>query len=369
MVMLALLVRVLFHHFYDTERFNDTVAYVENGQLLWESGTVNMNNIMPLYPLWSYLSDYLFGFPLLDIVISSMTCFLLFKLAIILTGSLIAGNMAAFIFALYPFSVFYSISGLTETLFVFTTILSFIYLYQQKIWLASALMVVGVLIRPSFDFANPVIIALFGYIVCKKGILKTCGDVGKYAIVYILLMLPWWIFNYNRYNQFVRLNLGAGIVLYAGNNPMNTTGGGLYTDYNASAFNAIKDPVLQNQAMIDSAVTYIFEHPKRFAELAVLKFFRFWRVWPHHEYYSSMLIKIVSVISFLPVLTLFILFLLHSHKGVLIKSLPILFLFIYLTGIHVITVGSLRYRFPLEPFMILFSAICLSRWKIITRYT
>ena len=43
-------------------------------------------------------------------------------------------------------------------------------------------------------------------------------------------MSPWWYHNYLKYNEFVRLNLGFGLTFYAGNNPLNKTGGGVIID-------------------------------------------------------------------------------------------------------------------------------------------
>ena len=59
-------------------------------------------------------------------------------------------------------------------------------------------------------------------------------------------MTPWWVHQYEKYGEFVRLNLGDGIVLFSGNNPANTTGGGVgrysgKSDMDLSQFYNIKD--------------------------------------------------------------------------------------------------------------------------------
>ena len=56
-------------------------------------------------------------------------------------------------------------------------------------------------------------------------------------------MTPWWLHNYKAYGSFVRLTPGAGVALYAGNNPLNHSGGGnLGADYDLNSFANITDP-------------------------------------------------------------------------------------------------------------------------------
>ena len=48
--------------------------------------------------------------------------------------------------------------------------------------------------------------------------------------ILILVMSPWWIFNYNKYNKFIMFNLSSTLTLFIGNNPLNKTGGGTVVD-------------------------------------------------------------------------------------------------------------------------------------------
>ncbi len=178
-------------------------------------------------------------------------------------------------------------------------------------------------------------------------------------------MSPWWVHQYNKYGEFVRLNLGDGIVLYSGNNPLNKTGGGVGrengdNDMDLSQFNNIKNPIHRNESMKKEALSYIVSNPGRFIELAGLKFVRFWRLWPHTKYYQQWYVIAASILSYGLVLFLAIGFLLRNSKKYFKKTMPILALFGYLTLVHMVTIGSIRYRFPLEPFLIIFASYFLT---------
>ena len=174
-------------------------------------------------------------------------------------------------------------------------------------------------------------------------------------------MSPWWIHQHQKYGEFIRLNLGDGIVLYSGNNPLNITGGGVGrdagpSDMDLSIFSDIVNPVERNHAMKQAAIGYIFANPDRFIELAGIKFVRFWRLWPHTEFYQQWYTIAISLLSYGVVLLLSIGFIFRNSKEHFRRLLPIYALFGYLTLVHMVTIGSIRYRFPLEPFLIIFAS-------------
>jgi len=174
-------------------------------------------------------------------------------------------------------------------------------------------------------------------------------------------MSPWWAHNYVKYDTFVRLSLGDGKVLYSGNNPINQSGGGVANsassdDMNLNQFDPIHDPVLKNEAMKRAAFDFILENPGRFIELAGIKFVRFWRLWPYAPEYQKPYIIVVSLLSYGVVLALAILFLLRNIGVHWRNVTPMLLFMIYLTAIHMVTIGSIRYRLPVEPFLIIIAA-------------
>ena len=174
-------------------------------------------------------------------------------------------------------------------------------------------------------------------------------------------MSPWWIYQYDKYGEFVRLTLADGVVLYSGNNPMNITGGGIgnksgISDADLTKFNNISDPIKRNDTMKQEAIKYIVDKPVHFIKMAAVKFVRFWRLWPFTEHYQQWYIVASSLLSYGVVLALSIGFLFRNVKEKFIQLLPIFSLIVYLTLVHMVTIGSIRYRFPLEPFLIIFAS-------------
>ena len=110
--------------------------------------------------------------------------------------------------------------------------------------------------------------------------------------------------------------------------------------------------------MKKEAIEYIVAKPIHFIKMSAVKFVRFWRLWPFTEHYQQWYIFASSLLSYGVVLVLSIGFLVRNVKNNLTKLIPIFSLIVYLTLVHMVTIGSIRYRFPLEPFLI----ICASQF-------
>ena len=97
-------------------------------------------------------------------------------------------------------------------------------------------------------------------------------------------MSPWWIHNYKKFDAFIPTNLAYGWHIYAGNNILNKSGGGIGgTDVNhrlilgPSEFG--RDYFKSDKVFKKEAYNFIKENPKQFFNLTTKKFFRFWRCW------------------------------------------------------------------------------------------
>ena len=62
-----------------------------------------------------------------------------------------------------------------------------------------------------------------------------------------------------------------------------------------------------------------------------------------------------SILSYGLVLFMAIGFIIRCSKKYFREISPIFALFGYLTLVHMVTIGSVRYRFPLEPYLIIFA--------------
>ncbi|MBT5400122.1 hypothetical protein HOL24_06230 [bacterium] len=356
-LIFAIIARITFMLIYPDQHFPDAKAYREIGAEIFSGDLITNHVYMPLYPVWSYITGGGLIQILMDIVISVISVWLIFILSMHLFKDRLPALLSATIAAFYPHFLFYSVSGLTEIFYTFLLLLSFLLFYRKAFILAIVILVLSILVRPTLDFFNPILVALFVGFVHKSGWKAVIKYLGIYFVIYIVILSPWWMHQYQKYGEFVRLSLGDGIVLYSGNNHLNKTGGGIVgDDVDMSSFLNEKDPIIRNNKMKDSAISYIISNPNRFVELAGLKFWRFWRLWPHTEHYQQWYVIATSLLSYGIVLFFAIGFLLRNARMHVRKIIPIFALFGYLTLIHMVTIGSIRYRFPLEPFLIIFAS-------------
>jgi len=237
------------------------------------------------------------------------------------------------------------------------------YVCWYRGWFAAAAIcaVLSILTRPTFDLLAPILVIYFALFIHRLSYAETAKQILGYAAIYVLLMSPWWIHNYHAYGSFVRLHFGANLTLYGSNNAHNPSGGVSDVNQEFSEFEKIPDPIARDLAYRDAAVRYITEDPVRFVKLAGLKFTRFWRLWPFAEEYRTPLYVVGSIVSFVPVLVLAIVYLIFFSSGHFVRIFPLLLFIGYLTAVHMVMVGSIRYRLPLEPFLIVLAAAGFTR--------
>jgi len=354
----AVLVRVAIVSLFPMQEFyiEDSDSYMRSAQDILDGRPIQSLLVMPGYPALLALVGASPATRLCtDILLSVAGVWCLVRLTQAVSGDRVAGLFAGLIWALYPFAIFYALAGLTETLFVTLILSGFLFYYRQAYSLGSLAMGAAIMTRPQVELLAPILVLAFALVVHREPITRALRYVAVLFAIYLCLMTPWWIHNYAKYGSFVRLNLATGVVLYSGNNPMNRTGGvepGV--DFDLSGFKPISDPVAWDRAMRDAAVQFIVENPWRFIELAGLKFVRLWgpsagvrHVW-------------VSLASFLPVAGLAII----GFIGLLVQRwrnlVPIVLFVGYTTAVHMVMIGTLRYRFPMEPFLVLLAGTALS---------
>jgi 4-amino-4-deoxy-L-arabinose transferase-like glycosyltransferase len=168
------------------------------------------------------------------------------------------------------------------------------------------------------------------------------------ALVMALTLTPWTVRNYRIFNRIVPATLQVGESLYEAFSP--------YAD-GGPAMDRIDWPAVRGGPMGElenndffkkAAIEYIREHPARAAALAVEKARRFWNVVPNHGPHRSALYVAVSVVAVVPVYLLALAGVLGWRGrafGLLLS--PVL----YFALMHMVFVGSVRYRVPVTPFL------------------
>ena len=186
--------------------------------------------------------------------------------------------------------------------------------------------------------------------------------------IFVTLMFPWWFRNYIVSEHFVATTLQMGASLYDGISPEATGASDMrFVDKFKAAETA--NPSINpddetfeyrlDRRMKAASIEYALDNPARVIELVGIKFGRMWNIWPNEASFSSFPIKFAVIITYVPILIGAICGGIMTFKrGFLcwILWIPA----IYLTLLHVIFVGSLRYRTPvLLTFAILAAYMCV----------
>jgi hypothetical protein len=355
-VLAALIIRLAAIPLDAIDIIPDSQTYQTAALDILKDGVISSDIIMPLYPLFLALFGGGENTPILIGVIASL-------ISVILTWALAraifedekAGLVAAGMMAAYPMAIFYSVVGLTESIQVPLVLGAFLVLHKNRPALASTLFTLSILARPTIDAFAPIVIFWHTLVIRKAGLSRAFRDLAIYGILYALIMSPWWYHNSQKFDYFVRLNHGFGKVLYAGNNPMNMSGGGIgKIDYDIA--NVFGDQIPSSIAKVDrtlqdTAIEYIRDNPGNFFKMAKLKFVRFWRLIPYAPEVKGNKLALITTLSFLPVIV-FAFVTLITRRDLLWHLTPILGFIVYMTLIHMVTIGSIRYRYPVEPLLI-----------------
>lgn len=352
--------------------FPDVASFRSAGQAFWSGLNLNYIYAMPLYPIIIGMFSAVWIQTLFDVSVSVVSVWLVYSIAKEVFPDRFIALLAALMTALYPPLIFFSVLGLTETLFIGLILAAFACWYRGYFTAAAVLAVLSILTRPVLDLAAPLLIVYFSFAIHHLSLAQALRNLAMYGLIYVALMTPWWVHNYYAYGTFVRLNLNYGISLYAGNNPLNKTGGGnLGVDFENTQFLKIVDPIARDQEYRRLAYSYITENPARFLKMSSVKLSRVWRLWPSNEGYTKPSVILGSLVTFGPILFLSLLYLSLWGLKEIKRTLPMLFLAAYLSAIAAVLFGTIRYRLPIEPFMIILSAAAMVRlaaqWELLER--
>lgn len=288
-----------------------------------------------------------------------------------LFGDRLASLVAWTVMLFYPFFLFYQSLLLSETLFLALLSAAFCFLYEwietQKtltLCVAAALCALATYAKATLSIFPPVLFAvsLLAFPVpvdLRRGmryiLVGTC--------VYAACLSPWWIRNAVLFSRFIPFTTSASWNLYLGNNPSNTRGGVDWSvdvdSVKVAEIHRAGDELAVSDAFSREAKAFMKENPKTVFRLSLIKFVRFWNVFFNAKEFSSPFYNLVSLGSY-GVVLLFALIATFVNRRKWRRFSPIFVLIAIFTVLHMIIIASLRYRLPLEPFLIALAAGPLS---------
>jgi hypothetical protein len=180
-----------------------------------------------------------------------------------------------------------------------------------------------------------------------------------------LALLPWGLRNRRVLGEWVWTTTNAGFTAYDGFHP-EASGASNQRFIEEMPHLSQMSEVTRSAYLSEKARDYAREHPGRSAKLALIKVGRTWSLYPQSPEYDHWKHRLAGLGYGVP----FYLMVLTGLWGGRVGRAAKVFLLlpaIYLTAVHMLSVGSLRYRLPAEPPMAVMAASVFARprpaWK------
>ena len=288
-----------------------------------------------------------------------------------------AAWLAGLMLAFDPFMVFFSSLLLTETLFVTAIVLLWgvgwpILRAGGKgvsawRWLAAGLLTaLCVYVRVSSLGLMVAVVALWlvaGHF--RRQVLL--GGAGVLLVV-VLALLPWALRNQRVTGHLCWLTHRGGISLYDGVGPQAQGDSNLGGIKQMPAVRGL-DEVQWNRYFMHESLKAMRDDPGRILRLALVKWSRMWNPLPNVETYRSPFVRLISAAWTLPTFAFATAgaILLGLRRREQARGRALLWLLgpaLYLTALHGLFVGSVRYRLGAIPMLEVLAAVALvALWK------
>ena len=281
------------------------------------------------------------------------------------------GLTAGFLVAIDPFLVFVSSLLLTETFFMVALVI---------LWWATARMLdrdgdrtpvgrwlgiglaaaLAVYLRES---SLGLMVILLAFVVCCRRFNRRVllGAVLAGGIV-IVSLFPWAARNRDVTGDWCWLTHRGGISLYDGVRPGADGSSDLADVKQTPAVRGLNE-VEWNSYFLGESMKIIWEEPGRVLRLAGVKLARIWNPFPNVETYQSPLLRGVSAFWTLPIFAFAVvgaILLGKPRSGVGLRAaLYLLLPVFYLSALHSLFVGSIRYRLVAMPMLETLAAVTL----------
>ncbi len=322
----------------------------------------------PIYPLFLAAHFHFFGeesdipVQITQIILSSLSCVLLYLIASVLLSQKI-GFWSGIFLALYPPVIIYSAILQSETLFTFLLLL-FLFLWTFAWGLTPiipgvALGILSLCRGTMLFFSIFLVVASLLFSQTRKDLQKILLMIG----ISLLVIAPWSWRNSKVYNMFIPIVSGGPELLWFGTLPIESQ-----KKYgNSQEYLQIKDKIPTSlkeseKFYMNLALKNISQAPFSYLSLTIKKFAYFWLKPVGHELVENQF----PSIGILLLLCHFTLIALVAHGLILSRShfnalLPIYMLITYFALFHTALVPMPRFRLPMEPLLLIFSATSLYR--------
>lgn len=273
--------------------------------------------------------------------------------------------LASAIAALYPYLLFYGVALLTETPFTLALLLAVYWSLQIKAaertplttWiLLSGSLALMVLLRMAAIFFVPLLL-LWLWLTMQQP--RRRYPLSMPLLVIIVAIAPLTIRNYQLWGQFNLSEAQFGHVFWNGNHPDQQWDFHPYRTFPIPpAILASENDVTITNQLLQMGLQNVVNEPLRFVFVSLARLRELFTFWPTAD--SGRLANLLRILSFgwLAPLAAFGVVANLRHW----RTLAPIYLFILShTGVYAITWTMIRYRMPMEPFLIMFGAYTIEQ--------
>jgi hypothetical protein len=189
-------------------------------------------------------------------------------------------------------------------------------------------------------------------------------------------ILPFTLYNYQRFQKFSLLNSNAGFAFYLANHPIyGTNFEGILSPETGNYLELLPkdiidlDEISLDQALLSRGFQFIIDDPGRYVLLSLSRIPVLFEFWPSAE--SSLISNLTRLSSFafaLPFMLvgIFIAIKERNRKKIFRSEVFLILLFgLVYTGIHILSWSLIRYRLPIDILFLVFAATAL--YKLLVR--
>ena len=334
----------------------------------------------PLYPLYSAACYWIFGdrfffWRALLAIISAATCLLVFGIGRRLFSEGV-GYIAAMICALYPYFIFYTVFLMSETFLIFFLALSvycFVRLREEPVirWGVFFGIALGLTFLTRSIVLGLIPVFLFLLIIEKPRELLIPSLVS--VVLFAVTIFPWVIRNYKLHGEFVLLSTRGGYNIWLRNNPyfyedelallgvkvpqdiLDSIKYREYLDY--PEFSPEQGEIERNRILTSEGMKYVRANPKLFTYFCWVRFKSI--IGFQGVLAQGLVYKLVGILTFGILFPLGIIAFFVNIKRWR-ETLPLMLTFCYFVGVYSLTHDGIRYRLPVDPYIIILASVLLA---------
>lgn len=349
--------------------FSSPLRFVETGPTVWFT-PIYPYLIAGIFKLWGIYTD------ISHIIIQALNCAFaaltivpIYAMARKTFGQGVAVG-ASWGWVFFPTALFFPITWIWDTsmaaLFLALILWATLGIQEARsvpAWAGyGALWVVGVLINPSLLAVFPFLLGWLAWS-ARKDSAHWMKLSAATLVLFTIGMVPWTARNYLAFHKFIVLRSNFGLELWLGNNPNVTDTSSPWMHPNDNRDEAQKYQTMGEIAYMaqkeQEAFEFIRTHP---SETVVFMFHRFvetWLgvtdspsdVWTNAPLYAKAFVALNSSFSLLCLLGA-----LFAYRARNSDAIPYALVLLVFPLVFYVTHSSLRYRFPMDPIMMVLAA-------------